>query len=117
MPSFLHRLIRALPFRLPLALARSPIDYPPMAFYLLWHDRAHYAEECRWFREQLVAVARASAATSNHPASGPAQSILIVLQVGINATESNILIISSIRGDAYSHYCDVAHTVFNLTRD
>lgn len=56
--------------RLPLALARSPIDYPPMAFYLLWHDRAHYAEECRWFREQLVAVARASAATSNRPLPG-----------------------------------------------
>ncbi|MDQ7989842.1 MAG: LysR family transcriptional regulator [Candidatus Dactylopiibacterium sp.] len=46
--------------RLPVALARSPIDYPPMAFYLLWHDRAHYAEECRWFREQIVAVGRQS---------------------------------------------------------
>ncbi|MBS1211347.1 MAG: LysR family transcriptional regulator, partial [Proteobacteria bacterium] len=45
---------------LPVALARSPIEYPPMAFYLLWHDRAHYAEDCRWFREQIVAVARAS---------------------------------------------------------
>lgn len=46
--------------RLPVALARSPIDYPPMAFYLLWHDRSHYAEECRWFREQVIAVARQS---------------------------------------------------------
>lgn len=45
---------------LPVALARSPIEYPPMAFYLLWHDRAHYAEDCRWFHEQIVAVARAS---------------------------------------------------------
>lgn len=46
---------------LPVALARSPIEYPPMSFYLLWHDRAHYAEDCRWFRDQIVAVARASA--------------------------------------------------------
>lgn len=45
---------------LPVALARSPIEYPPMAFYLLWHDRAHYADDCRWFREQIIAVARAS---------------------------------------------------------
>ncbi|MET7016198.1 LysR family transcriptional regulator, partial [Uliginosibacterium flavum] len=45
---------------LPVSLARSPIEYPPMAFYLLWHDRAHYADDCRWFREQIIAVARGS---------------------------------------------------------
>lgn len=52
---------------LPVALARSPIEYPPMAFYLLWHDRAHYAEDCRWFREQIIAVARASTAQNARP--------------------------------------------------
>ncbi|MDP5238298.1 LysR family transcriptional regulator [Uliginosibacterium sp. 31-16] len=52
---------------LPVALARSPIEYPPMSFYLLWHDRAHYAEDCRWFREQIVAVARASGAQNARP--------------------------------------------------
>lgn len=58
--------------RLPVALARSPIDYPPMSFYLLWHDRAHYAEECRWFREQIIAVARNSSQTSTPARSLPA---------------------------------------------
>jgi DNA-binding transcriptional LysR family regulator len=47
---------------LPVALARSPIEYPNMAFYLLWHDRAHYADDCRWFREQIISVARTTTA-------------------------------------------------------
>jgi len=33
-----------------------------MNFYLLWHDRSHYEEECRWFREQITTVARSSPA-------------------------------------------------------
>lgn len=52
---------------LPLVLARSPLEYPPMAFYLLWHDRAHVAEDCRWFREQIVAVARNEAMPHTRP--------------------------------------------------
>ncbi|GAA5182596.1 LysR substrate-binding domain-containing protein [Niveibacterium umoris] len=43
---------------MPLAVTEVPIDFPKMAFYLLWHDRTHLADECRWFREQIVSVAR-----------------------------------------------------------
>ena len=45
---------------MPLAIAEVPIDFPKMSFYLLWHDRSHTSEECRWFREQIVSVARKS---------------------------------------------------------
>ncbi|WP_374513469.1 LysR substrate-binding domain-containing protein [Niveibacterium sp.] len=43
---------------MPLAVTEVPIDFPKMGFYLLWHDRTHLADECRWFREQIVNVAR-----------------------------------------------------------
>jgi hypothetical protein len=29
-----------------------------MRFYLLWHDRSHHSEECRWFREQIMEIIR-----------------------------------------------------------
>ena len=35
---------------MPLAVTEVPIDFPKMGFYLLWHDRTHLADECRWFR-------------------------------------------------------------------
>jgi len=41
-----------------LCYAESPLEFPKMRFYLLWHDRAHHSEECRWFREQIVEVIR-----------------------------------------------------------
>lgn len=47
---------------MPLSVAEAPIDFPKMSFYLLWHDRSHYEEECRWFREQITTVARQSPA-------------------------------------------------------
>lgn len=46
---------------LPLTIAEAPVGFPRMSFYLLWHDRTHNAEECRWFREQIVAAARSPA--------------------------------------------------------
>jgi len=51
---------------LPLALAAAPEELPSMAYYLLWHDRSHHSEECRWFRERIVRIARGEAA----PAQG-----------------------------------------------
>lgn len=47
---------------MPLAVAEPPIEFPKMSFYLLWHDRSHYEEECRWFREQIISVVRNSPA-------------------------------------------------------
>lgn len=43
-----------------LCFTESPLDFPKMHFYLLWHDRSHHSEECRWFREQIVGVVRRS---------------------------------------------------------
>ena len=40
-----------------------------MRFYLLWHDRAHHSEECRWFREQIVDVIRESIGSKTQPAA------------------------------------------------
>ncbi|WP_084187373.1 LysR substrate-binding domain-containing protein [Andreprevotia chitinilytica] len=46
---------------MPLTVVEAPIEFPRMHFYLLWHDRTHLADECRWFREQVVSVARSAA--------------------------------------------------------
>ena len=47
---------------LPLTVAEAPPELPGMAYYLLWHDRSHHSEECRWFRERIVRAARADTA-------------------------------------------------------
>lgn len=52
---------------LPLCSTRSPVEYPRMKFYLMWHDRSHGAEECRWLREQIVEVSRDHAAQRAAP--------------------------------------------------
>lgn len=41
-----------------LCIAESPLEFPKMRFYLLWHERSHHSEECRWFREQIADVIR-----------------------------------------------------------
>lgn len=43
---------------LPLSIVDCPVNYPKMSFYLLWHERTHYSDECRWLREQIIAVTR-----------------------------------------------------------
>jgi len=52
-----------------LCYSESPLDFPKMRFYLLWHDRAHHSEECRWFREQIVDVIRESIGSKTQPAA------------------------------------------------
>jgi DNA-binding transcriptional LysR family regulator len=42
---------------LPLVVVRSPIDYPPMRFYQLWHTRTQQASPQRWLRTMLGEVA------------------------------------------------------------
>jgi DNA-binding transcriptional LysR family regulator len=34
-----------------------PIDFPPMMYYQLWHERTHASAQARWLREQVKAVA------------------------------------------------------------
>lgn len=43
---------------LPLAVLPSPIAFPPMRFYLLWHGRTHQAASHLWLRSLICAVVR-----------------------------------------------------------
>jgi DNA-binding transcriptional LysR family regulator len=43
---------------LPLAIVASPIDFPRMRFYQLWHDRTHHSPAHRWLRSLLTAASR-----------------------------------------------------------
>lgn len=54
-----------------LCFTESPLDFPKMQFYLLWHDRSHHSEECRWFREQIVEVVRRSLDSKPAAAGAP----------------------------------------------
>ncbi len=38
---------------LPLAIIESPIIFPPMRFYQLWHERNHHAAAHQWIRRML----------------------------------------------------------------
>ncbi|WP_410209460.1 LysR substrate-binding domain-containing protein [Aquirhabdus sp.] len=58
---------------MPLKVSDIPIDFPPIPFYLLWHDRSHHSEECRWFREQVIAVMRDTKSAYLRPQSTPAK--------------------------------------------
>jgi DNA-binding transcriptional LysR family regulator len=44
---------------LPLKTFTVPIKFPPMRFYLLWHERVHQAPEHKWLRDQVCAAAKA----------------------------------------------------------
>lgn len=48
---------------LPLAVVRSPIDFPVMRFYQLWHSRTQHSQSHAWLRSLLSAVARTADAT------------------------------------------------------
>ncbi|NUT14336.1 MAG: hypothetical protein HOQ33_07515 [Cupriavidus sp.] len=39
---------------LPLAVVAPPLPFPPMRFYLLWHDRTHRSGACRLLREAVA---------------------------------------------------------------
>jgi DNA-binding transcriptional LysR family regulator len=53
---------------LPVQIVRCPVDFPPLSYYQLWHERAHAAAAQRWLREQVKAVAAGLAV------AGPARS-------------------------------------------
>ncbi|MFN3985434.1 MAG: LysR family transcriptional regulator [Rhodocyclaceae bacterium] len=44
---------------LPLAILPSPIAFPPMRFYQLWHDRNHHSQAHQWLRRLLGDCGRA----------------------------------------------------------
>lgn len=56
---------------LPLAVVPSPIAFPPMRFYQLWHGRNQHAAAHIWFRSLLSAVMRTASATRHLRVSAP----------------------------------------------
>ena len=42
---------------LPIKVMPAPLDFPPLRFYQLWHERTHTAGPARWLREQVATVA------------------------------------------------------------
>jgi DNA-binding transcriptional LysR family regulator len=43
---------------MPLKTFLSPVKFPPMRFYQLWHERVHQAPEHKWLRDQVSAAAK-----------------------------------------------------------
>lgn len=41
---------------LPLTIIESPIEYPRVQFYQLWHERAHHSQMHRWFRQSVASI-------------------------------------------------------------
>ncbi|MDQ8021992.1 MAG: LysR substrate-binding domain-containing protein [Moraxellaceae bacterium] len=58
---------------MPLSIQEVPISFPRMSFYLLWHERSHHADECRWFREQIVSLIRSQTDRSQPRMQTPAK--------------------------------------------
>jgi DNA-binding transcriptional LysR family regulator len=43
--------------RLPLAIVEPPVDFPPLTYYQLWHERSHQSVAAKWLRLRIKAVA------------------------------------------------------------
>ena len=54
---FCTRYVEAMDLR----IVRCPVQFPPLTYYQLWHERSHTAPALRWLREQVRDVARALA--------------------------------------------------------
>jgi len=57
--------------QLPLAVVPSPIGFPVMRFYLLWHSRTHHSQAHTWLRSLLSAVARTAGVTGGFKPKRP----------------------------------------------
>ncbi|NJS37006.1 MAG: LysR family transcriptional regulator, partial [Brachymonas sp.] len=43
--------------QLPVKILPCPLEFPPMMYYQLWHERSHASAQARWLREQVKSVA------------------------------------------------------------
>jgi DNA-binding transcriptional LysR family regulator len=43
--------------RLPVKIIECPIQFPPLSYYQLWHERTHASASARWLREQVKSAA------------------------------------------------------------
>ncbi len=41
---------------LPITILRAPLNFPPLRFYQLWHERTHDSNAARWLREQIAVL-------------------------------------------------------------
>jgi DNA-binding transcriptional LysR family regulator len=60
---FCSRYVDALDLR----IVRCPVQFPPLTYYQLWHERTHAAPPLRWLRERVRDVARQLAAPEKSP--------------------------------------------------
>jgi DNA-binding transcriptional LysR family regulator len=60
---FCSRYVDALGLR----IVRCPVQFPPLTYYQLWHERTHAAPPLRWLRETVRDVARGLAGPEKQP--------------------------------------------------
>jgi DNA-binding transcriptional LysR family regulator len=44
-------------YTLPVVTIACPVEFPPMQYYQLWHERSHASAANRWLRERVKGVA------------------------------------------------------------
>lgn len=54
---------------LPVKVVPSPVKFPPMRFYQLWHERTHNAPEITWLRRRVAEVASSLVSTGGQAQS------------------------------------------------
>jgi DNA-binding transcriptional LysR family regulator len=52
---------------LPIKTFKVPVQFPPMRFYQLWHERVHQAPEHKWLRDQITQAALSLTAKGSDP--------------------------------------------------
>ncbi|MGL6070806.1 LysR family transcriptional regulator [Craterilacuibacter sp.] len=52
---------------LPVEYLPLPMSLPSVRYYLLWHERSHYSEADRWFRDQVMSAMRDDEPLSPRP--------------------------------------------------
>jgi DNA-binding transcriptional LysR family regulator len=50
--------------QLPLEIIDCPVEFPPLSYYQLWHERSHHSLPNRWLREHIKSVAQALKSTT-----------------------------------------------------
>ena len=55
---------------LPLTIVPSPVRYPPVRFYQLWHERMQHSPMHRWLRQTVGSIRRSSRRAEPGPAEG-----------------------------------------------
>ncbi len=54
---YCERYVSGLLGSLAVKILPCPIEFPPMMYYQLWHERSHVSAQAKWLREQVKAVA------------------------------------------------------------